>query len=89
MLTNIFDNLDFNTQCIIFANKNDTVIDLYEKMTASNDNENNPRVWKKEEIVMVHGKMDVEEKDFNMNQFRKKKARILLTTDALARGIDV
>lgn len=38
---------------------------------------------------MIHGKMNVEERDLNMTKFRKKQARILLTTDVLARGIDV
>lgn len=33
--------------------------------------------------------MSVEERDFNMLQFKQKKARILITTDVLARGIDI
>lgn len=38
---------------------------------------------------MIHGKMDIAERDQNMKLFREKKANILVTTDVIARGIDV
>lgn len=38
---------------------------------------------------MIHGKMEIVERDKNMKLFREKKAMILVTTDVVARGIDV
>ena len=41
------------------------------------------------EITCIHGKMTQEERDEIIKQFRDGKTRILLTTDLLARGIDI
>ena len=41
------------------------------------------------EITCIHGKMTQEERDVIIKQFRDGKTRILLTTDLLARGIDI
>lgn len=37
----------------------------------------------------MHGDMDQKERDTIMKQFRSGSSRILITTDLLARGIDV
>ena len=41
------------------------------------------------EITCIHGKMTQVERDDIINEFRDGKTRILLTTDLLARGIDI
>lgn len=37
----------------------------------------------------MHGEMDQKERDLIMRQFRTDSSRVLITTDLLARGIDV
>eukprot|EP00298_Acanthocystis_sp_HF-20_P004450 c14783_g1_i2.p1 GENE.c14783_g1_i2~~c14783_g1_i2.p1 ORF type:complete len:106 (+),score=17.39 c14783_g1_i2:62-379(+) len=37
----------------------------------------------------MHGEMDMKERDLIMKEFRSGSSRILITTDLLARGIDV
>ncbi|MBT3280973.1 MAG: DEAD/DEAH box helicase [Campylobacteraceae bacterium] len=37
----------------------------------------------------LHGKLDQEERNLTLDEFRSKKIRILFTTDLLARGIDI
>jgi translation initiation factor 4A len=41
------------------------------------------------DLDCIHGEMDVEERKRRMNDFRHGKSRVLITTDLLARGIDV
>ena len=40
-------------------------------------------------IAHIHGKMSQDERDTIVNEFRQGKTRLLLTTDLLARGIDI
>lgn len=40
-------------------------------------------------VSMIHGDMDQKERDVIMNEFRTGSSRILISTDLLARGIDV
>ena len=40
-------------------------------------------------ITYIHGKMTQQERDITIKDFREGKTRILLTTDLLARGIDI
>lgn len=40
-------------------------------------------------ITYIHGKMTQQERDITIKDFRDGKTRILLTTDLLARGIDI
>jgi superfamily II DNA/RNA helicase len=40
-------------------------------------------------LAVIHGEMDVEERKRRMNDFRKGNVRVLISTDLLARGIDV
>jgi superfamily II DNA/RNA helicase len=37
----------------------------------------------------LHGKLDQEERNFTLEEFKMKKIKILFTTDLLARGIDI
>ena len=41
------------------------------------------------DLDYIHGEMDVEERKRRMNEFRAGKVRVLISTDLLARGIDV
>ena len=40
-------------------------------------------------VSMLHGKLDVEDRDRVIDAFRKGKSRVLVTTNVIARGIDV
>ena len=40
-------------------------------------------------IFLQHGDMDQKERDVIMREFRSGSSRVLITTDLLARGIDV
>lgn len=41
------------------------------------------------DLDCIHGEMDVEERKRRMQDFRNGKCRVLISTDLLARGIDV
>ena len=40
-------------------------------------------------VSAMHGDMDQKERDVIMREFRSGSSRVLITTDLLARGIDV
>jgi superfamily II DNA/RNA helicase len=80
--------------------KFDTLLDLYSIMSTSQAiifaNTIKKVDWLKEnlekenfEITYVHGKMTSKEREEIVKEFRDGKTRILLTTDLLARGIDI
>jgi superfamily II DNA/RNA helicase len=66
------------SQAIIFANTIKKVDWLKEKLEGQNF-----------EITYIHGKMLPKEREEIIKEFRDGKTRILLTTDLLARGIDI
>lgn len=66
------------TQAVIFCNTRRKVDQLTEEMTA-----------KSFTVSAMHGEMDQRERDTIMKQFRSGSSRVLITTDLLARGIDV
>jgi translation initiation factor 4A len=73
----IFESISI-TQCFIYCNSKTKVDWLYEKL--------------KEEGIPcaeIHGEMKVEERESIMDQFRAGGYKLLITTDLLARGIDV
>ena len=65
-------------QGIIFANKKTTVEILATAMTKDGFT-----------LEYIHGEMEPAERKKRMNDFRTGKVRILISTDVLARGIDV
>ena len=80
--------------------KFDTLIDLYSLMSTSQAiifaNTIKKVDWLKEqlekenfEITYIHGKLTPKERVDIVEEFRNGKTRILLTTDLLARGIDI
>ena len=71
-------NLISTTQVIIFCNTISKVTWLAENLKAKNF-----------PITTIHGKMSQQERNDIVQEFRDGKTRLLLTTDLLARGIDV
>lgn len=76
-LADIYGNLTI-TQAIIYCNRRQKVEWLAEKMRAAGHNLN-----------FIHGEMDVSERKKRMEEFRSGTVRVLISTDLLARGIDV
>jgi len=80
--------------------KLDTLCDLYETLTITQAiiycNTRRKVDWLQEEmqkkdftVSCMHGDMDQKERDIIMREFRTGSSRVLITTDLLARGIDV
>jgi ATP-dependent RNA helicase len=76
-LCDLYDTLTI-TQAVIFCNTRRKVEWLAEKMRAANFT-----------VVAMHGEMQQDERDEIMSNFRGGSARVLITTDIWARGIDV
>ena len=76
-LADIYGNLTIN-QAIIYCNKRQRAEWLADKMIA------NGHV-----LNFIHGEMDVAERKKRMDDFRSGNVRVLISTDLLARGIDV
>jgi superfamily II DNA/RNA helicase len=77
VLCDLYQQLNIN-QAIIYCNKRQKVEWLAEKMTAQGF-----------PLSFIHGEMEVEERRRRMTEFRKGGIRVLISTDLLARGIDV
>ena len=77
VILNLYANLDIN-QALIYCNTKKRVEELEEKMTANEFT-----------VSIMHGEMDQLKRDVVMKQFRSGSVRVLITTDLLARGIDV
>jgi len=71
-------NLLSTSQVIIFCNTVKKVDWLKENLEKNNFT-----------ITCIHSKMDQKQRDLIMGDFRDSKTRLLLTTDLLARGIDI
>merc|ERR1712086_855727 len=65
-------------QAIIYCNTRKKVDYLTDKMKAKDFT-----------VSSMHGDMDQRERDLIMREFRTDSSRVLITTDLLARGIDV
>merc|ERR1711934_762057 len=66
------------TQAVIFCNTRRKVDWLTDNMTQKDFT-----------VSAMHGDMDQKERDIIMREFRSESSRVLITTDLLARGIDV
>lgn len=77
VLCDIYKQLNIN-QALIYCNKRQRAEWLAEKMTG----EGFP-------LSFIHGEMDVDERRNRMKAFRSGEVRVLISTDLLARGIDV
>ncbi|CAB3403591.1 unnamed protein product [Caenorhabditis bovis] len=76
-LCDLYDVVDV-TQAVIFCNTRRKVDQLTEQM-----------IKKKFTVSCLHGDMEQAERDVIMREFRSGSSRVLITTDILARGIDV
>ena len=77
VLVDLYRQLTIN-QALIYCNKRQRAEWLAEKMTA----EGFP-------LSFIHGEMDPEERMRRMKEFRSGTVRVMISTDLLARGIDV
>jgi superfamily II DNA/RNA helicase len=77
VLLDLYKNLNI-TQALIYCNKRQKAEWLAEKMTGAGF-----------PITCIHGDMEVRERMDRMTSFRKGDTRVLISTDLLARGIDV
>jgi translation initiation factor 4A len=76
-LCDLYETLTI-TQAIIYCNTRRKVDWLTENMTAKDFT-----------VSSMHGDLDQRERDIIMREFRSGSSRVLITTDLLARGIDV
>lgn len=76
-LCDLYDTLSI-TQAVIFCNTRRKVDWLTESMHKRDFT-----------VSAMHGDMEQKERDLIMRQFRTGSSRVLITTDLLARGIDV
>lgn len=76
-LCDLYETLTI-TQAIIYVNTRRKVEWLTEKMGEKDFT-----------VSMLHGEMDQKDRDVIMREFRTGSSRVLVTTDLLARGIDV
>jgi len=76
-LSDLYETLTI-TQAIIYCNTRRKVDWLTDAMTQ-----------KEHTVSSMHGDMDQRERDIIMREFRSGSSRVLITTDLLARGIDV
>jgi len=76
-LVELFQNLTI-AQCIIYCNKKEQVELLAQRLTENNFT-----------VTTMHSDFSQEQRDKIMYEFRTASARVLISTDLLARGIDV
>ncbi|CAG7729772.1 unnamed protein product [Allacma fusca] len=76
-LSDLYDTLSI-TQAVIFCNTRRKVDWLTNRMRE-----------KEHTVSAMHGDMDQKEREVIMKEFRSGSSRVLITTDLLARGIDV
>jgi len=76
-LFEIFSNIDL-AQCFIYVNTKEKAERLADKMTENGF-----------QVGCIHGKLEQEERNNTMKQFREGAVRILISTDLTGRGIDV
>jgi translation initiation factor 4A len=77
VLCDLYQQLNIN-QALIYCNKRQRAEWLAEKMTTAGF-----------PLSFIHGEMDVEERKRRMKDFRNGTVRVMISTDMLARGIDV
>jgi superfamily II DNA/RNA helicase len=66
------------SQCIIYANSVKRVVDLYEAMKEDNF-----------PVCCLHSNMDKAEREKAFKEFRTGSARVLISSNVTARGIDI
>lgn len=76
-LLKILTTFDISS-CIIFCRTQENVNQLYDYLT-------NLEI----SVLKLHGKMEQDERFYNLDSFKKGEAKILIATDVAARGLDI
>ena len=76
-LIDIYNLLNIS-QCIIYINYKNKLMNIYDELIKSNY-----------PVEFIHGEITKDERESKLLDFKNGKTRILLSTDLLARGIDV
>lgn len=76
-LCDIYDILTI-AQSMIYCYSRQVVEELSEKLIANNFS-----------VISIHGEMSSQERESRINAFKKGMSRVLVSTDMLARGIDI
>ena len=77
VITDLYDTINVG-QCIIYINNKQKIIEIYERLVADNF-----------PVNYITGDRTGDERNTVMNDFRSGTLRILLSSDLLARGIDI
>ncbi|CEG69723.1 Putative ATP-dependent RNA helicase [Rhizopus microsporus] len=77
VLCNIYDLLTVS-QSIIFCKRRDSADEIAKRMSQQGHS-----------VISLHGKMLPEERDKAMDDFRRGEYKVLITTNVIARGIDI
>ena len=77
VITDLYDTINIG-QCIIYVNNKQKIVEIHDKLTKDNF-----------PVEYITGDRTVEERNKIMNDFRSGTLRILLSSDLLARGIDI
>ena len=77
VIVDLYDTINIG-QCIIYMNSKQKIVDIYDRLTKDNF-----------PVDYITGDRTVDERNKIMNDFRSGKLRILLSSDLLARGIDI
>jgi translation initiation factor 4A len=77
VITDLYDTINVG-QCIIYMNSKNKIEEVYDKLTRDNF-----------PVGFITGDRSVQERNEVMDQFRAGTLRILLSSDLLARGIDI
>jgi translation initiation factor 4A len=77
VLLDIYENISVN-QSMVYCNSKGKVNWLYDKLTSQQF-----------PVGEIHGEMKIEDREAVMERFRSGALKVLITTDLLARGIDV
>lgn len=77
MVKKLFSSLVIS-QCIIYVNSVQRVIDLYNSLTVDGYT-----------VSFIHGSMTKQERDKSFTEFKSGKSRLLISSNITARGIDI
>jgi len=77
VITDLYDTINVG-QCIIYMNSKQKIVEIYERLISDNF-----------PVGYITGDRTVDERNTIMNEFRGGTLRILLSSDLLARGIDI
>lgn len=77
VITNLYEVLTIGSS-IIFVREKKTANELYKKLNSEGH-----------KVSILHGDLQADERDRLMDDFREGRSKVLITTNVLARGIDI